>query len=107
MKDGGHVYVCCSACGAGLVDCWRNRPNEPERWVVQANCPFCGDHSFQVEIVGGFAHVGICNVVNDDEYSQSTKIDDLTVKGNSIVYQVEKAEPASKPVYNPQNRCRR
>lgn len=101
LKDGGHVYLTCSNCNAGLLDVWRTRPHEPEVWKLRCSCPFCGDKSFITEIQGGF-HVGGYGVIKEDDETDdvpSTKIDHTDIHGDTFIFNVIKATANAKPVY--------
>lgn len=56
--DEREILIGCSACAAPLVLVYITRPNQEQFTKINCiKCPYCGDHSFSVEIVGGF-HVG-------------------------------------------------
>ncbi len=72
LKDDGHVIIECSACGAPLVDCWITKKKFDIQTKIIADCPHCGDKSFEQTIGGGF-HLGITDytvlvdqTINDD-----------------------------------------
>ncbi len=80
LKDGGHVILECSACGAPLTDCWITKPDFNIKTKLQAECPHCGDHSFEEIIKGGF-HLGITDytILIDQVYEES-------ITGNNKVF---------------------
>jgi hypothetical protein len=62
LRDGGHVVLSCSACGRPLVDVWVVKPDAldpttggPFVWHLRAECCYCGDRSFPVEVRGRWA----------------------------------------------------
>lgn len=82
LKDGGHTIIECSACGAPLVDIWVTRPDEDYDWSLEANCPHCGDHSFVVEVHGGF-HQG---------HTDYTTVVSFDTNGETIVFETKKGK---------------
>lgn len=50
LVDGPHKHFYCSNCNAPLLDIWETQPTSEPVWLVRAECPFCGDHSFVQEI---------------------------------------------------------
>lgn len=106
LKNGGHVILSCSNCYAGLVDFFVTRPGEinartgkPFNWIIQANCPFCGDKSFTKEINGN-GHVGGYGTPypdNEDETIPSTIVTGSDLIDGVMFFKVEKAEPNAKP----------
>lgn len=102
LVDGGHLYVHCSSCRAALLDVFRTRPHEPHRWKLKANCPFCGDVSFIVEVVGGF-HIGGIALSPDDEPDEdravSTIVESSDINDDTFIFVVQKASSDARPVY--------
>ena len=107
LKDGGHVYVRCSACEAILLDVYRTMPNAVNprtgkvfEWKLQANCPFCGDHSYVTEVTGMFHLGGMGHARRDnvDDDIPSTTYDPPEINGNVYKINVRKAKPDAKPV---------
>ncbi len=100
LQDGGHVYVSCSNCDACLMDIWITRPNETEVWNVIAECPFCGDKSYMVEIHGGFHPGGYGQIKEDDPEDDvaSTNIGDVVTKGDTFHFKMMKASENAKPI---------
>ncbi len=99
LSDGGHVHPSCSNCDALLMDIWVTRPNDPFRWKVRCNCPFCGDDSFTVEVRGGF-HYGGYGVTKDDDADAdvpSTIVETFDIDGETYVFKIKKA-PNGKPI---------
>lgn len=102
LRQGGHVIVSCSSCRAGLMDIWRTRPHEPHTWKVQANCPFCGDKSFVVEVQGGFHNGGMALAKEDEpdeDKAVSTVVDTFEIQDDKLVFKIRKASPDAKPIY--------
>lgn len=109
LEDGGHVIVRCSNCNAALLDVWKTMPNavnkrtgQPFHWQLRANCPFCEDRSFVVEVDGIF-HVGGYGEVkpdNEDDDIPSTVIQHTTVneKTGTYDFHLARASSAAKPV---------
>lgn len=100
LADGGHVHVACSNCQAGLLDIWRTRPHEKDVWKVRANCPFCGNASYEYEIRGGF-HSGGFGVVrpeDEDETIASTVIINIRTVDDTFFFETMKARPDALPV---------
>ena len=58
-----HEVIRCSNCEKGLVDVWVTRPDFPIAQALRADCPFCNDQSYIVDIQGGF-HLGPCDGVS-------------------------------------------
>jgi len=44
----------CSACDKPLANIWVVKPNLPIKSFVRAECAYCGDHSFVLEVEGKF-----------------------------------------------------
>lgn len=66
VKFGGEKLLKCSACNKPLVKIVITRPNELDpttknviEWKLKADCPYCGDHSFEEVIKGGWTYSGI------------------------------------------------
>lgn len=101
LKDGGHVYVSCSNCDAGLLDVWRTRPHEKEVWHVRASCPFCGGRSYAVEIKGGF-HVGGYGTPKpgdgDETIPSTIYTGQVSVEDNVFLFKTIKANENAVPV---------
>lgn len=100
LQDGGHVYVACSNCRAGLMDIWRTRPYEQETWIVQANCPFCHDVSFQVKVQGGFHYggYGVPKEDDEDDVIASTIVEHFETVGNIFQFTIKKASDDARPI---------
>ena len=82
LKDGGHIILECSACGAPLVDCWLTKPDFDIETKLRAECPHCGDHSFEETIKGGF-HLGITDyTMIIDQILDNNKVFIETAKGD-------------------------
>jgi len=67
MLDGGKHLLKCSACDKELVEIWITKKELDVRFKIRAECPYCGDYSFAVEVEGGF-HLGITDDCLLDEY---------------------------------------
>ncbi len=82
VVDGPHIILECSACGVPLVDCWITKPNFDIETKIQAECPYCGDHSFEETINGGF-HLGITDhtILIDQIIDENNKVFIETAKG--------------------------
>lgn len=101
LTDGGHVYLSCSDCQALLMDLWVTRPHEDEAWLYSANCPWCGDKSFPVEVKGGIFPAGYGTPIPGDEDNvvPSTNYVDVEARGGRWHFKVEKASDDARPVY--------
>lgn len=88
LKDGGHQIIKCSACDKPLMDVWITNPKETFKWKVKANCPYCGDHSFEKEIQGRFAYGPI---FKDDDHP-ITVIHDLVMQNGMTIFDVRLAK---------------
>jgi hypothetical protein len=100
LQNGGHLYPKCSNCAALLMDIFVTRPHEPEVWKVRAECPFCGDCSFTIEVKGGF-HMGGYGTPREEDSDDdipSTVVEDFTVQGDTFVFIVKKAGPDARAV---------
>lgn len=100
MEDGGHIYLECSNCRKKLADLWITNPEFDAKWNVRANCPFCGDHSYNKEIHGMFAAAGY--FINDSEGEDlsvycSTNLENIEMKEDEgvVVITVSKAQKRS------------
>ena len=65
MLDGGKHALNCSACNKQLVEIWITKKELDVRFRMRAQCPYCDDYSFSVEVDGGF-HLGVtddCTIV--------------------------------------------
>jgi len=60
LIDGGKTIIKCSTCDCSLAEIWIVKPNLPIKSKIIAQCPFCGNSSFQIEVNGKFiiGHVG-------------------------------------------------
>ena len=67
MLDGGKHLLKCSACDKDLVEIWITKKELDVKFRLRAECAYCGDHSFSVEVAGGF-HLGITDDCLLDEY---------------------------------------
>jgi hypothetical protein len=67
VVDGKHTILTCSNCRKPLADIWVTRPDPDFRWKVKAACCFCGDSSFEREVVGRFHYSGYGLPNEDDE----------------------------------------
>tara|TARA_Y100000310_G_scaffold210395_1_gene211014 strand:- start:331 stop:660 length:330 start_codon:yes stop_codon:yes gene_type:complete len=67
MSDGGKHLLKCSACDKELVEIWITKKELDVRFKLRAECAYCGDYSFPVEVEGGF-HLGITDDCIMDEY---------------------------------------
>jgi hypothetical protein len=67
MLDGGKHLLKCSACNKDLVEIWITKKELDVRFKIRAECAYCGDYSFSVEVEGGF-HLGITDDCLIDEY---------------------------------------
>lgn len=66
VKFGGEKLLKCSACDKPLMKIVITRPEEKDpitkqviEWRLMALCPYCGDHSFEEVIKGGWTYSGI------------------------------------------------
>jgi hypothetical protein len=107
LKDGGHVVLACSDCGAGLMDFWITRPDEEEVWKVRATCPFCPPGkdgrpamSYAKEVRGGYypAGYGTPHPSDPDETVPSTTWEKFDVVGDTLVFTTIKAHADARPV---------
>lgn len=57
IVDGGHKTISCSNCRKELLDVWLTRPDASMQTKLVAKCPFCGDKSFAINIIGLY-HIG-------------------------------------------------
>lgn len=55
LHDGAETLLKCSGCDKPLVFVWANQPNLDVDFKVRADCCYCEDHSFPIEVHGGFA----------------------------------------------------
>lgn len=84
--DGGEHTLRCSACSRDLAKIWVVRPNLPIKSFVRAECAYCGDHSFELEVIGQFlaGHVdGVAmadNIMEDCHESGGTIIQKVLIK---------------------------
>jgi hypothetical protein len=102
LKDGGHVYLACSNCRARAVDVFVTRPHEPEVWKLQANCDFCGDKTFLVEVKGGFHYGGVAlskDEEPDEDRAVSTIVESVDIQEDRFFFKTKKAHPNAKPTY--------
>lgn len=93
-------YLYCSNCNKVLMEIWVMRPDEknpatgePLKTQVSADCPFCGDHSFIKDIIGGFAPGGYSLPKEDDENDEIPVTRVIDMKPNSddvIVFTLQK-----------------
>lgn len=81
MIDGGTTTIKCSNCGQALASIWVMRPNLDIQSKIIAECCFCGDKSFTVEIKGQFATGHVDGVVMIENI-----LEDITEK-DGIIYQ--------------------
>lgn len=88
LKDCGHIPLECSNCNKMLADIWVTYTNKDFQWKVKAKCCYCGDESFEKEVVGVFV-VG-CHAVphpdfpNDPDYQiMKTGIIDIKYDENT------------------------
>lgn len=100
VTDGGHIYLECSNCRKKLADLWITNPELDTNWNVRADCPFCGDHSYNKEVAGGFAAAGY--FINDSEGEDisvycSTNLDDIQMDYDKglVIIKVSKAQKRS------------
>lgn len=97
VKFGGEVLLDCSACGKPLVKIAITRPEEKDpctgktiQWKLQAKCCYCGDHSFETTVSGGWTYSGIVGKdqrmiteVQDTDFNQEQlTVSFITVKSN-------------------------
>ena len=101
LQDAGHVYLDCSACGALLVDIWSTDPNQDFTWKVRANCPFCGDKSYEKEVKGLFHYGGYGRLAegSDCDDFASTVIDAIEETNGVFNFKVRKADDGAKPCF--------
>jgi hypothetical protein len=85
------------------MDIWRTRPHEPDTWTICAKCPWCGDKSFDVEIVGGFHVGGYGRLKEDDDETDfpSTVVDFFESDDRKFTFHLKKASADAKPYYRP------
>ncbi len=53
--DGEQVLLKCSGCDKPLVYVWANQPNLDVDFKVRADCCYCEDKSFPIDVHGGFS----------------------------------------------------
>lgn len=65
LTDGEHVAFNCSNCNKLLAKVWLTQPDFQMTSKIVANCPYCGDKSFEKAVEGAF-HL---------EHTENTTID--------------------------------
>lgn len=79
LKDAGHHILVCSNCERNLADIWVIDPNAQITEKYWANCPYCGDKSYQQQISGGVAPGGYARPidgVSNEDWPLLTLIED-------------------------------
>lgn len=75
IVDDSRVAVNCSSCRAPLAEAWVTRPDFPMVTTLTADCPHCGDKSFEVSVKGEF-YLGNTEYTNMvDQETESPKED--------------------------------
>lgn len=98
LTDNEEIILKCSNCDRDLVYIMRVNDDPDFDFVYQANCPFCGDKSFQKRIVGRIYHgpIAIKNAEsdNDDDLGLVTDVEDIVPSSTDGVWEfvVKKAE---------------
>lgn len=105
LKDGGHIILCCSACGERLVDVWLIKVDakdpstgQPLKSKGKAKCWKCGDESFPAEWRGRWALGAFGeDVVNSDPTgANDSKITTKTVRidtaGDMLIFSTMKGD---------------
>jgi|15BtaG_2_1085339.scaffolds.fasta_scaffold00359_10 DNA-directed RNA polymerase subunit RPC12/RpoP len=54
LTDGKHVAFNCSNCAKLLAKVWITQPSFQMTSKITANCPYCGDKSFEKQVEGAF-----------------------------------------------------
>ena len=92
LKDGNKITLKCSSCNKKLVNIWITRPDESYVWKIRAKCCYCDDHSFDLEVKGGFHFGGYCEVTNPNTEDETfyTCVTKHEVENDRIVLYTEK-----------------
>lgn len=90
LQDGGHNYLTCSNCKKKLVDLWVTNAGLDRSFKYRANCPYCGDKSFEKTIKGGVAVAGIYKEIDEDNDVALTLVENFDIIGDTIEYKVIK-----------------
>lgn len=81
LVKGDKKIIQCSACRKELLYIWITRPDEKiESVFAKIWCPWCGDYSYKLKVVGGF-HIG---------HTESCSFTDIETDDEEIKVQVEK-----------------
>jgi hypothetical protein len=93
------VIVRCRSCNAGLVRVWSLNVKDEVR-IVRANCPWCGDKSYESAVQG--RHAAGCGWPKEDDPTDevpSTNIDGSEEINGVEWYAVIKASKRARPFH--------
>ncbi len=77
----------CSNCGAPLADILVSPTDKNIKWPpMYANCPHCGDKSYEKEFEGLFS------LVNDENTQRYTIVENFDIETNPIILQTVKVQ---------------
>jgi hypothetical protein len=79
LLDAGHTILKCSACGNDLVDVWLVKENLPIKSFIRAECAYCGDHSFAVEVHGKFLAGHVSGLTMTDSIMEDFREENGTI----------------------------
>jgi len=82
LVDGNHTIVKCSMCKKKLCDAWVIQPSFKMKSKIVADCDYCGDKSYEVEVEGKF-QLG----VTDDSALVDIKHEFLDGSTPNMIYQ--------------------
>jgi DNA-directed RNA polymerase subunit RPC12/RpoP len=85
--DGPHHFFECSKCKAPLADIWVNHIDKDLEWKFYAECPHCGDKSYQQTVYGSF-FIGA-----SEKSERYTKVVDYDVTVDPIVIKTNQVKP--------------
>jgi hypothetical protein len=88
LTEQEEIILKCSNCDKDLVYIMRVNDDPDYNFTYQANCPFCGDKSFQKTIIGRIYHgpISIKNEEsdNDDDLGLVTDVEDVLPNEDGI-----------------------
>ena len=85
----------CSDCGEDLVEIYNMMDVPDVYWILRAECPFCGDHSYDKRITGRFYW---SNIYDEDPHRlledrlPLSVVDDVVIENEKVIFKVSKGE---------------
>jgi hypothetical protein len=89
--DSKDILVSCSNCDMPLIYVWPNHPKLDIDVKIIANCCYCDDKSFPLEVHGGFGYRGYDRPMDNPENVRPiVNITNISQDGDRVTVETEK-----------------